>query len=521
MNHTTPCDPGRLRRLLDDELPPGRRGEVIGHLDGCPACQEALERLAAPPAWWQELRGIKGAATPVPPPLSQLSGCREGLALTTPFRPASAPAAPAGPDVYLGFLDPPGASGGLGRLGPFVVTGVLGQGGMGVVLEAFDAALDRTVAIKVLSPHLASNAAARTRFAREARAAAAVVHPHVVAVHAVDAWNGLPYLVMTHVVGRSLQERLGEGPLPLTEVLRVGAQAAEGLAAAHARGLIHRDVKPANILLEADTGRALLTDFGLARAADEAGLTQSGVIPGTPQYMAPEQARGEASDHRADLFSLGSTLYALCAGAPPFGADAPLAVLRRVCAARPRPLRAVAPNVPDWMARLIEKLHAADPDDRCQSAAEVAGLLAGCLAHVLRPGAVPLPPALARGRPPRGRLARWAAVVGALGGLGVAATWGLLPPPDPGPPPRAPGRAARDRGQPKPGGQRLEAPIDQQLQDVAGRMGALEAEWRQQAGQPGDPFDQQVQELRQRLRALEHALAPPAKQPTSFVRDPK
>ena len=184
--------------------------------------------------------------------------------------------------------------------------------------------LNRNVAIKVLSASLASTGAARSRFLREARAAAAVVHEHVVGVFAVAESAGLPFLVMEYVSGRSLQDRLDrDGPLSITESLRIGMQTASGLAAAHAQGLVHRDVKPANILLENSVERVRLTDFGLARAVADAGLSHSGVVAGTPYYMAPEQARGEATDHRADLFSLGSTLYAICAGHPPFRAETP------------------------------------------------------------------------------------------------------------------------------------------------------------------------------------------------------
>src|SRR5205085_10991456 len=151
-----------------------------------------------------------------------------------------------------------------------------------------------------------------------------------------------------------------DGPLAVEEVLRIGMQAAAGLAAAHAHGLVHRDVKPSNILLENGVERVKLTDFGLARAADDASLTQSGVLAGTPQYMAPEQAQGEGMDHRADLFSLGSVLYAMCAGRPPFRAETTLAVIRRVCDEHPRPLRDINPEVPAWLAALIARLHAKD-----------------------------------------------------------------------------------------------------------------------------------------------------------------
>ena len=248
-------------------------------------------------------------------------------------------------EAEVDFLDPPAEPGDLGRFGPYRVQGVIGRGGMGVVLRAFDTSLHRLVAIKVLAPELAANASARRRFLREARAAASVVHDHVVTIHAVDEAKGLPYLVMRLVEGKSLQDRLDrEGPLGLAEILRIGRQAAQGLAAAHAQGLVHRDIKPSNILLENGVERVKITDFGLARAVDDASLTQSGVVAGTPQYMAPEQARAEAVDHRADLFSLGSVMYAMCTGVPPFRAASALAVLRRVADDTPRPNREDNPD---------------------------------------------------------------------------------------------------------------------------------------------------------------------------------
>jgi serine/threonine-protein kinase len=268
---------------------------------------------------------------------------------------------------------------------------------MGVVLKAIDPALNRTVAIKVLAVHLANCGAARQRFLREARAAAAVMHEHVVAVHAVDDTGDVPYLVMEYVAGRSLQERLDrQGPLKISEVLRIGMQAAAGLAAAHAQGLVHRDIKPANILLENGVERVRLTDFGLARAVSDAALTQSGAVTGTPQYMAPEQARGEVADHRADLFSLGSTLYAMCTGHPPFRAESAVAVLRRVSDDEARPIRELNPEVPIWLGSIITRLHAKDPAQRFQTADEVADLLGRCLAHWQEPLSVPLPSTLAR-----------------------------------------------------------------------------------------------------------------------------
>jgi WD40 repeat protein len=334
----------------------------------------------------------------------------------------------------LAFLAPPGRPDSLGRLGPYEVSEVLGRGGMGVVLKGFDAKLQRVVAIKVMAPPLAVSAGARRRFLREARAAAAVRNEHVIDIHAVEEADGLPYLVMEYVAGVSLQERLDRtGPLELPEILRIGAQVAAGLAAAHAQGLIHRDVKPANILLENGVERVKLTDFGLARAADDASLTQSGVVAGTPQYMAPEQARGEAVDHRADLFSLGCVLYALCTGRPPFRAEGAMAVLKRVCEEAPRPVREINPEVPDWLAEIISRLHAKDPAERFASAAEVGGLLSKHLAHLQQPALVTLPesmapvPRLTSGHRHRRRWVAAAAVLLLLlgGGLGLTEATGV------------------------------------------------------------------------------------------------
>ncbi len=212
---------------------------------------------------------------------------------------------------------------------------------------------------------------------------------------------------MQYVPGESLQARLERtGPLAVAEVVRVGLEAASGLAAAHAQGLIHRDVKPANILLEGDLARVKITDFGLARMADDIALTRAGTVAGTPEYMAPEQARGEAVDHRADLFSLGCVLYACCTGSSPFRGPTALAVLRQVSDGAAAPVRSRNVDVPAWLEGLIARLMARDPADRFASAAEVARLLEGYLAHLREPATVPAPelPSPAGDRPGQGGL---------------------------------------------------------------------------------------------------------------------
>ena len=309
----------------------------------------------------------------------------ERMAEATPLACSGEPA-----DLY--FLRPADRTGLLGLLGGYEVQEVVGAGGMGVVLKAYETALRRLVAIKVLAPALAGSAAARRRFTREAQAAAAVSHDHIVPVFGVHEEGGVPYLVMQYVVGESLQHRLDRlGALDLTEIIRIGQQTATGLAAAHAQGLIHRDIKPANLLLENGLDRVKITDFGLARMVDDVQLTQTGVIAGTPEYMSPEQARGEALDTRADLFSLGGVMYAMCTGVPPFRAASAVALLRMVSDQEPAPIRSLNPDIPDWLELLIDRLLAKDPADRIPSAAQVAELLQGYLAHLEQPEMPPPP----------------------------------------------------------------------------------------------------------------------------------
>jgi serine/threonine protein kinase len=340
-------------------------------------------------------------------------------------------------DDFRALLQPATRAGTLGRLRHYEVLEVLGRGGFSIVVRAFDDMLQRVVATKIMDPELAATSPARKRFLREARAAAAVRHENVVTIHAVEE-QPIPYLVMEYIAGETLQQKLDrDGPLDVPEVLRIGVQVARGLAAAHALGLVHRDVKPSNILLERGSDRVKISDFGLARTADDASLSQSGFIAGTPLYMAPEQARGESLDRRADLFSLGSVLYVMCTGRPPFRAPTTLAVLQRVAEDTPRPIREIIPEVPEWLCALIARLHAKKPDDRFASAQEVADLLAGFqtnsrpvggepTANVPRLVPAPRPTSheAARNvlRPPRARR-RWLIAAAVL--LLLLAGWGL------------------------------------------------------------------------------------------------
>lgn len=299
--------------------------------------------------------------------------------------------------ISVDFLSPASHPELLGRIGRYDVERVIGVGGMGIVLKAYDGELHRVVAIKVLAEHLANNSSARKRFAREAQAAAAVVHANVIPIFNVETDGKHPFLVMQCVSGGSLQSKVdAHGPLSVAEALRIIKQTAAGLAAAHQQGLVHRDVKPANILLEENVDRVLLSDFGLARAVDDASFTRTGVVVGTPHYMSPEQANGDAIQCASDQFSLGSVVYFMLTGHPPFRAQTAMGVLNRICHSNHRPLVEINESVPLEVSQLVDRLMAKEPSKRFSSAAEVeheadrllAALQSGKLSLQTRPTAL-------------------------------------------------------------------------------------------------------------------------------------
>ncbi|MEM8735162.1 MAG: serine/threonine-protein kinase, partial [Planctomycetota bacterium] len=369
-NRTDCLSVDELEAFLAERLDESSETDVQEHIGQCKTCQQSLERLAADPELWSGIQDKE-------------------IQIERDSELDSAQAV----DSTLSFLAPSEDPAFAGRLAHYEVSGVIGRGSTGIVLKAWEQRLSRYVAIKVLSPSLAAHGPARKRFEREGRAVAAVSHQHVVPIYAVDEFQGLPYIVMQYVPGLSLLQRVDkEGTLATCEVVRIGFQVASGLAAAHAQGIVHRDVKPANVLLENTVERAMVTDFGLARVASEATMTHSGTISGTPQFMSPEQARGEAVDPRSDLFSLGSLLYAACTSRAPFRADTVFGIIHRVCETEPRPVREVNPEIEQWLADFIGKLMSKSTTGRFQSAAEVASLLEAELAHLQNPTQVPQPP---------------------------------------------------------------------------------------------------------------------------------
>jgi predicted Ser/Thr protein kinase len=248
----------------------------------------------------------------------------------------------------------------------------LGRGGMGVVFLARDVTLDRLVAIKLLPPELAALPEVRTRFLREARTAAGLAHPNIVPIHSVEEAQGLVFFVMGYVDGESLGSRVRRaGPLPPRDVMRVIQEVAWALGHAHARGIVHRDVKPDNVLLERDAGRALVVDFGIARSVD-ADTPASGIRAGTPQYMSPEQIAGGAVDARSDLYSLGVTAFYAATGRLPFESRSTEGFITKHLAESPPALGSIAPTLPSRFSTTVDRCLAKDPAERFATAEEVA-----------------------------------------------------------------------------------------------------------------------------------------------------
>jgi tRNA A-37 threonylcarbamoyl transferase component Bud32 len=274
--------------------------------------------------------------------------------------------------------------------GRYEVVRPIGWGGMAEVYLASDRFLARQVAVKVILQRYAEDDRFVARFRREARAAASLGHPNVVAVHDVGVHEGSPFLVMEYVPGRTLTELVRDGgPLPPDRVCEIGEGVARALGAAHAAGIIHRDVKPGNVMVTAD-GRVKVLDFGIARALRWTPLTDTPAVQGTVEYMAPEYVRGDGADPRSDLYSLGAVLYELATGKPPFSGDSPLQIAYRHLEEAPAPPDAVRQGIPSGLSAIIMRLLAKHPGDRYRRAEEVAADLTGI--HDGRPAATsPLP----------------------------------------------------------------------------------------------------------------------------------
>jgi len=323
------------------------------------------------------------------------------------------------------------------RLGRYEILGTLGAGGMGEVYRARDTQLDRTVAIKVLPAHLSSSADFKQRFEREAKVVSSLSHPHICTLHDVGHHEGTDFLVMEHLEGETLAERLGRGPLPMTEVLALGGQIADALDKAHKKGVVHRDLKPANVMLT--PGGVKLLDFGLAKqtladaqvrtesfsrmlteAPDSAPLTVEGTILGTFQYMSPEQIEGREADARSDIYALGAVLYEMATGHKAFVGKTQASLIGAIMHSKPEPVSKLVPLGPPAFDRLVETCLAKDPENRWGTAHDVALQLRWIAEGGSQVG---LPAPVAARRRNRERLAWGVAVAAAIAAAAFAALW--------------------------------------------------------------------------------------------------
>jgi tRNA A-37 threonylcarbamoyl transferase component Bud32 len=378
MSALSPCPAAEvLRRFVLGQLPEPEITAVQQHLADCDRCLATVDDLQPEDAFVRAL-GLWAAGDSAEASVGELI---ERLRAAGPALMETTGAADRHdtPSAGQSMLGPPQAPDEIGRLGSYRVLRELGSGGMGTVYEAEDVQLQRRVALKVINPRLAASPAARQALLREARAIAALEHEHVVTVHQAGEVDGVVFLVMQLLRGETLAERLRrEGRLPVAEVVRIGREVAAALAGAHAAGLVHRDIKPGNLWLEAPSGRVKVLDFGVVQALNDEPAQGRGVT-GTPAYMAPEQARGEAVGSAADLYSLGCVLYHLATGRPPTAGKTPQ-VLDASTADEPLPPHRLNPAIPRRLSDLLLQLLARDPAQRPPTARAVSETLAGLAA---------------------------------------------------------------------------------------------------------------------------------------------
>jgi serine/threonine-protein kinase len=361
-----------------------REDDLLSHLDRCEQCQHSVATLSADDLFYcQSREALRWTG------LSSHDWQPDGA---DPIGfPDVQDQSPALVSLVQSLVSPTDDEGSIGRLGRFEILGIIGSGGMGIVLKARSIDMDRVVAIKIPQPQYWQAHDTLLTLEREARSAAAVVHPNVISIYHVDRYRDVPYLVMPYLAGQSLEKRIQEtGPMPIAETLRIGRQVASALAAAHACGVVHRDVKPANILLGAGTERVVLSDFGLAKVQTDATCTATGTFAGTPIYLSPEQASGCGAGPAGDLYSLGTVLWTMLCGRPPMSGMHTHAIVRKIVDGDLPKLSEHRPDLPPWLVRLVGKLHSNAPVDR-PSAETLTGWIQACQRHTAdtRSAAIP------------------------------------------------------------------------------------------------------------------------------------
>ncbi len=395
--------------------------------------EQALERPADQRDSWleQQCAGDAGLQREVEGLLSANEG--QGI-LERSIQPLAAEA-----------LNEPGEIGAGEQIGPYRILAELGRGGMGVVYKAEDTRLDRTVALKFLAPHLVADPEIRARFTREAKAAATLNHPNICTVYEIEEIEGRTFISMAYIDGQGLDEKIKQGPLKLADAIDVASQAGEGLAEAHSQGIVHRDVKPGNIMIKSKDRAnplAIIMDFGLARLVRRSTITRVGTRVGTVSYMSPEQTEGSKVDHRADIWALGVVLYEMVCGLPPFRGEYDEAVLYSILNEDPEPLtgrRAGLPVELDW---IISKALAKNSRERYQTVDEFVNDLRR-LSHRMESGRAknltprsvsPLPTAAAEGvKRRRPAVAWWGLAIAATAVVSASLAWWAASRPRPAP----------------------------------------------------------------------------------------
>ena len=347
------CPVSTLQEYLDGTLTAAKQIELECHLTSCEACQESIQTLAADKTFW----------------------CTAAHALEYTAEDADA-------DAQLrGWLGPTESANALGQVGQYVVHGIVGRGGMGVVLSATDQELGRRVAIKTLANPLTTLADEKRRLLREARASANVRHLHIVPIYSVETWRDVPIIVMPLIEGGTLETYAAEHTLGWEDVLHIASQIASALIALHHANIVHRDIKPSNILLSNGIKHCLLSDFGLARQHGDINVTQRDVLLGTPHFMSPEQALGKQVDARSDLFSLGSILFWLGTGQRPFVGASNYEILHRLVNDKPDYKLLHQRGYPKYVITLLERLLAKEPNNRWVSAEQFLTMVQTALQH--------------------------------------------------------------------------------------------------------------------------------------------
>ena len=317
------------------------------------------------------------------------------------------------------------------NLGHFQILSLLGKGGMGEVYQARDMKLDRTVALKILSPVVAMNGERMQRFVREAKAASALNHPNVAHIYEIGEADGVSFIAMEYVEGQTLDARINGQPMAICEVVEIGSQIADALSEAHRKGITHRDIKPANVMLN-ERGQVKVLDFGLAKVAQptvpklagDIGTTASGVVMGTVPYMSPEQAMGEEVDHRSDIFSLGVVFYEMMTGRRPFAGATRSETIAAILRDEPSPLSEQVPNCPSSLERIVNSCLAKAPVARYQTTSEVVAELRVAIAEGNQSAPAAVRPVALRGaRRLLKEWPRWAALVGVIALIGLAAVY--------------------------------------------------------------------------------------------------